>query len=148
MPGLIIWKNRELDRMKRDMDRLMSRLRNDFGTPLFPRAERAVPYFEFLETDDALILKADATGVDPENLDVHIIDNNLIMKGVLQKEFVDERDGYRRTERRRGTFTRTLQIPCKIKIDEVEAHFREGILHVIMPKCRPETARKIKVQIG
>jgi len=148
MPGLIIWKNRELDKMKRDMDRLMSRLRNDFGTPLFPREERSVPYFEFFETDDALILKAEAAGVAPEDLDVHIIDNNLIIKGVRQREFVDERNGYRRKERRRGTFTRTLQIPCKIKIDEVEAHFREGMLHVIMPKCRTEAVRKIEVQIG
>ena len=114
MPGLIIWKNRELDKMKRDMDRLMSRLRNDFGTPLFPREERSVPYFEFFETDDALILKAEAAGVAPEDLDVHIIDNNLIIKGVRQREFVDERNGYRRKERRRGTFTRTLQIPCKL----------------------------------
>ena len=46
MPELIIWKNQEIDRLKRDMDRLFARLRDDFCMPLFPRSVRETLFLD------------------------------------------------------------------------------------------------------
>ena len=46
MPGLIIWKNQEIDRLKRDMDRLFSRLWDDFCIPVLPRPFREGPFVD------------------------------------------------------------------------------------------------------
>jgi HSP20 family protein len=81
MPGLIIWKNQEIDRLKRDMDRLFARLWDDFCIPLFPRGYREAPFIDLSETEDRLILRAEIPGVTPEDLDISITDGTLTIRG-------------------------------------------------------------------
>lgn len=147
MPGLIIWKNRELDKMKRDIERLMSRLRNDFGLPSLQGMERRGPYIEVSETDDNLIVKAEIPGIDPENLDVSIIEGVLTIKGVTKEETIREGVNHHVMERRHRSFSRSIQLPCKIEINDIEATYKEGILNIVMPKCTPEAAREIKIRV-
>ena len=80
MPGLIIWKNQEIDKLRRDMDRLFARLRDDFGMPPFPKIGRDVPFIDLSETEDDLIIKAEIPGIDPEDLDISITEDILNSK--------------------------------------------------------------------
>jgi len=57
MPGLIIWKNQEINKLRRDMDRLFTRLRDDFGMPHFKRPPRDIPFIDLSETEEDLILR-------------------------------------------------------------------------------------------
>ena len=147
MPGLIIWKNRELDKMKRDIERLMSRLRNDFSLPPLSRIERRSPYIELLETEDNLIVKAEISGIDPENLDVSIVEGVLTIKGEIKQETIREGNNYHVTEKRYGSFSRSIQLPCKVEITDIEATYKEGTLVIVMPKCKPEEVREIKIKV-
>ncbi|MBN2255175.1 MAG: Hsp20/alpha crystallin family protein [Deltaproteobacteria bacterium] len=145
MPQLIMWKNRELDKMKRDIERLMSRLRNDFGLP-FQRMERRHPHIELSETEDHLIIRAEIPWVDPENLDVSVIDGVLTIKGEAKEEAVGN-GGEQVTERVYRRFSRAIQLPCKIDVTDIEATYRDGTLLIVMPKCKPEAVREIKIKI-
>ena len=40
MAELIIWKTQEIDRLKKDMDRLLARFRDDFCSPLLLKGFR------------------------------------------------------------------------------------------------------------
>ena len=147
MPGLIIWKNQEINKLRRDMDRLFARLREDFGMPHFTRPSRDIPIIGLSETKDELILKAEVPGLDPEDLDISITDDLLTIKGEMKKEFVKEREHYHRMERRYESFSRSIQLPRRVMIEDVEATYREGIVTIIMPKCKPEMSQKIKIKI-
>jgi HSP20 family protein len=147
MPGLIVWKNEQMDKLRRDMDRLCSRVLDEFGMPLIPRIAREVPFMDLSETEDTLIIKAEVPGINPEELDISITDDTLSIKGETKQELVEESGDYHRTERRYGFFSRTLQLPCRIKIDDVKATYKKGILNIVMPKCKPEKAREIKVKV-
>jgi HSP20 family protein len=147
MPGLIIWKNQEINRMRRDLDRLFTRVWGDFGMPLYPRAARDAPFINLSETESNLIIKAEIPGMDPEDLEILITDNILTIKGEVKQELRTESENYHRIERRYGTFSRTLQLPCKVMIDDVKATYQKGILNIVMPKCRPEMIREVKIKI-
>ena len=147
MPGLIIWKNQEINKLRRDMDRLFARIWDDFGMPQFQRPPRDIPFIDLSETEDDLILKAEIPGLNPEDLDVSITDDILTIKGEMKIEFVKERENYHRMERRYESFSRSIQLPCRIMIEDVEATYREGIVTIIMPKCKPEMSQKIKIKI-
>jgi len=147
MPGLIIWKNQEIKKMRRDMDRLFARLWDDFGMSHFTRPSRDTPFIDLYETEEHLILKIEIPGLNPEDLDISITDNILTIKGEITKEFAKEREHYHRMERRYESFSRTLQLPCRIMIEDVEATYREGIVTIIMPKCKPEITKKVKIRI-
>lgn len=147
MPGLIIWKNQEINKLRRDMDRLFARLWDDFGMPHFPRPSRDIPFIDLSETEDDLILKAEVPGINPEDLDISITDDILTIKGEIKQGFVKENENYHRMERRYESFSRTLQLPCRVMIEDVEATYKEGILTIIMPKCKPETSQRVKIKI-
>ena len=147
MPGLIIWKNQEINKLRRDMDRLFARLWDDFGMFHFQRPSRDIPFIDLSETKDELILKAEIPGLNPEDLDISITDDILTIKGEMKKEFAKERENYHRMERRYESFSRSIQLPCRIMIEDVEATYKEGIVTIIMPKCKPEITQKVKIKI-
>jgi len=147
MPGLIIWKNQEIDRLKRDMNRLLSRFWDDFCLPVFPKPFGEEPFFEFSETEDALILRAEIQGLRPDDLDISISDDRLTLKGEVRQETVTNEEGYRTTETGIGCFTRTIQLPCKVEIEDVKATYKDGLLSILMPKCKSKPPREIRIKV-
>jgi len=147
MPGLIIWKNQEINKLRRDMDRLFTRLRDDFGMPHFKRPPRDIPVIDLSDTEEDLILKAEIPGLKPEDLDISITDDILTIKGEMKQELVKESEDYHRMERRYESFSRSIQLPCRVIIEDVEATYRDGIVTIIMPKCKPEISQKVRIKI-
>jgi HSP20 family protein len=147
MPGLTLWKDQEIDRMRRDMDRLFARLLDDFGMPRLPRIIRRVPTLDLSETENNLIIRAEIPGINPEDLDISVTEDQLHIKGAMKQESVREGDTYHRVERRYGSFSRDVQLPCRVMKEDVEATYREGILTIVMPKCTPEPARPFRVKV-
>ena len=68
MSELILWKNQEMNKLRRDMDRLFARVWEEFSMPLFPRPAREVPFIDVSETKENLIIKAELPGGNPEDL--------------------------------------------------------------------------------
>jgi HSP20 family protein len=147
MPELIVWKNERMDKLRKDMDRLCTRVCDEFGIPLFLETAAELPAIDLAETEDSIILRAEVPDINPEDLDISITDDTLRIKGETKQERVEEEGGVQRTERRYGAFSRTLQLPCRIDLDDVKATYKEGILNIVMPKCVPEQAREIKIKV-
>lgn len=147
MPELIVWKTKRMDKLRKDMDRICTRVCDEFGIPLFLETTAELPAIDVTETEDSVILRAEVRDIDPEDLDISITDDTLRIKGETRQEFVEESEGVQTTERRYGSFSRTLQLPCRIDLDDVKATYSEGILSIVMPKCGPEEAREIKVKV-
>ena len=146
MTALEIWRNQQISRLRKDMDRLFDRVWGEFGPFLSPRAVRMVPFINMAETERNLIIKVKIPDMDPEDLDIAVTENILTIKGKSKREFTKDGETYHRTERRYDSFSRVLQLPCKIVIDDVEATYNDGILEIVMPKCKPEKGKKIKIE--
>ena len=147
MAELILWKNQEIDRLKKDMDRLLNRFRDDFCSPLLLKGFRGEPYIELSQTEDELILKAEIPDVRPKDLDITISDDLLTIKAEVNQEAFSEEEGYSETTQSCSLFTRTIQLPCKVHTDEVRASYQDGMLNIVMPKCKPERTRGIKIKV-
>ena len=147
MAELILWKNQEIDRLKKDMDRLLARFRDDFCSPLLLKDFREEPYLDLSETQDDLILRAEIPDVRPQDLDITINEELLTIRADMREETLSEGRGFREKTQSRGFFSRTIQLPCKVHADEVQATYKEGILSMVMPKCKPKTTREIKIKV-
>jgi len=148
MSELILWKDQEMNKLRRDMDRLFNRFRSHWGAGLslewFPES---LP-LEVTETRDALIVKAELPGVDPKDLSVSVTNDTLFAISGEKRSGKAEEDGHtQRIERRFHSFSRTLRLPCRVKVGEVKASYKEGILEIFMPKWEPHKARGIKVEV-
>ena len=148
MPDLIIWKDREIDKMKRNMDRLCNQLIDDFCLPNFPLTVEEWPRMNLSETGEELILEVDAPGVKSEALEISVTEDALTIKGETEEASSEIVEGGRYIERHYGTFSRTLRLPCRIKPDQVRAVSGEkGLLRITMPKCKPQDTQVVKIQI-
>jgi HSP20 family protein len=147
MAELIMWKNQEIDRLKKDMDRLLNRFRDDFCSPLLLKGFREEPYLELSETQDDLLLKAEIPDVQPKDLDITINDELLTIKAEVTQETFSEEEGFRGSTRSCSFISRTIQLPCKVHVDEVRASYQDGILNIVLPKCKAERARGIKIKV-
>jgi HSP20 family protein len=147
MPGLIVWKTQYINRLKRDMDRIFDTMWGEFSPTLRPRIRERMPFIDLAETRSNLVLRAEIPGVDPNDIGIDITDKILTIKGETRQEIIEEEENSHRMERSYGSFSRSIQLPCRVIIDNIKAEFKNGILKITMPKCAPETARKIKIDV-
>lgn len=147
MPGLVIWKNKQVDKLRKDMDRMFDRLWGEFGLPVFPTTFRESPRIDLAETEDSLIIKTEMPGINPEDIEIDLTENTLGIKGRIKQNSVSDENGFVRTKHRVNSFSRKLQLPCRIIVDDVKATFSEGILTVNMPKVKQKKSRTMKITL-
>ena len=113
-----------------------------------PRASRPwSPAVDILETEDALILKADLPDVKTEEIDVHVENGTLTLSGSRKFEKDDKVKGYHRIERSYGDFVRSFAVPQTVEADKVDAAYKDGVLTITLPKKETAKPRQVKVVV-
>jgi HSP20 family protein len=82
-----------------------------------------------------------------EDVEIEIENNVLSLRGE-KKETREEKDDrrYHLWERCYGSFERSFTLPRTVKTDEISAQFKDGILHIQMPKAPEAKSRKISIK--
>ncbi len=97
------------------------------------------------ETREKLIVKARTAGVNRNELDVSIADNQLTIRGTLSAGVEEGVENYFLQECYWGEFSRTIALPVPVKEDEVEANLKDGVLTISFTKVKQDTIKKIEV---
>jgi len=97
------------------------------------------------ETRERLVVKARTAGVNKNDLDVSISDNQLTIRGTLSAGNEDEVENYFLQECYWGEFSRTIALPVPVKEDDIEAVLKDGVLTVSFGKVEQNTVKKIQV---
>jgi HSP20 family protein len=113
-----------------------------------PRSQRPwTPAVDVLETDNALIIKADLPDVDMQDIHVEMENGTLTLKGERKFGKADKAQGYHRIERSYGSFARYFDLPDTVEPEKVQAEYKNGVLAVTLPKKEIAKPRSIKVQV-
>ena len=97
--------------------------------------------------EDGLILTAEIPGVDPDNIEVSIVGDNLTLSGSRIRNLeADEEVHYIRRERSTSDFSRSITLPFNVDLDAVEATFNHGVLKLELPRLPEEKPKKIAVK--
>ena len=97
------------------------------------------------ETRDKLVVKARTAGVNKNDLDVSISDNQLTIRGTLSSGSEDGVENYFLQECYWGEFSRTIALPVPVKEEEIEAVLKDGVLTISFGKVQQDTVKKIQV---
>jgi len=126
--------------------RLWSDLPEQFGEP-----ELAVwaPEIEVFDREGEYVVRADLPGLKKDDLRVEVTDNALILEGERRKEHEERREGFYRSERSYGRFSRVVPLPDGVDTEHVRAEFRDGVLEVRpAPRRQQQERRRIEVRSG
>ncbi len=132
-----------------DLHREMNRLFDDFlgaGAMAGPSQLMAAPRLEVREDPHEIRLCAELPGVRPEDVDLRMEGNLLILRGEKRQETQRQQEDCHLMERSYGRFQRSLQLPYAPDPGQVHAHFENGVLTVHVPK-QPEQERSRRIEI-
>jgi HSP20 family protein len=131
---------REMTQVQSQFNRLMDQM---WGNG---RQESWLPAVDVFDNNDAVVIKAELAGMDPDDIQIEVEDNVLTIKGERRFEEKVDDERYYRVERRYGSFQRSLALPQGVRPDEIQAGYDDGILTVTVPKAEEEKPKKIEVK--
>ena len=101
---------------------------------------------DMYETENELIVRASLPGVKPEDVDISVTGNTLVIKGEYDDTEETERDNVYVQERRYGSFHRSIRLPQNLDTDQVEATAKDGVLKLEIPKTEDTKPKRIAVK--
>ena len=123
-----------------DFFRTAPRMMGQLGRNMFPKVDVS-------ETDKEVKVIADVPGVDPEDIDIDVHDNRMVISGVTERETeTDKNTKPYRYERSYGEFRREFMLPSRVNEDQIKAKCKDGVLTITLPKVEGEKKSKIKIE--
>ena len=113
------------------------------GEPAFPAW---IPRADVEETEEALTVKLDVPGVNPEEVEIFLSEGRLILRGERKEEREEKGKVFHRTERFVGQFYREIALPEGADPEHIEATSAKGVLTVRVPKKPEAKPKKIPVK--
>ncbi|MEZ4601372.1 MAG: Hsp20/alpha crystallin family protein [Syntrophotaleaceae bacterium] len=139
---------REFDKVQRQIDEVLRGFgaRKFFDQTFMPGPEfQRAPRINLVDVGDTFKVSALLPGVAVDDLEMTVQTNTLTLSGERKEEVVEGATWHRK-ERGGGKFLRTIELPVDIDTDKVTAEYREGILHITLPKAEAAKPRRIEVK--
>ncbi|HHW40597.1 MAG TPA: Hsp20/alpha crystallin family protein [Syntrophomonadaceae bacterium] len=89
------------------------------------------PRIDIFEDHDNILIVVEVPGVKPEQVNVEVGNNILIVRGETP---IGSKMPPRYRERTPGTFFRQIPLPLQLDLDRAEASCRDGLLRITIPK--------------
>ncbi|MDD3579682.1 MAG: Hsp20/alpha crystallin family protein [Desulfobacca sp.] len=135
---------RELEQMRREMDRLWEdAFRRE---PLLRWRAGVYPLVNISEDADHLYVRAELPGVNPEDIQITLENNNLILRGERKVPEAEKNVDYHRREREVGSFRRVVRLPGRVDPGKVEATCQNGVLIITLTKPEEIKPKQITVK--
>lgn len=110
------------------------------------------PAMNLWEDEANLFLEMELPGFSLEELEIAITENRLSLTGSPKEEVKSAEESplkrepvYHRKERRALKFSRVIELPSAVKMEQADAVLKNGVLTVRLPKAESAKRRKIAV---
>lgn len=105
------------------------------------------PRLDVSETDQELDIDAELPGFDEKDVEVTLAGDTLTIRGERQNGQEDKGKNYHVSERRWGSFTRSITLPFDADPGDVDAKFEKGVLRIAIKKPPSIAAKTAKIPI-
>ena len=106
------------------------------------------PLVDVSEDEKEYLIKAELPEVKKEDVKVSVDNGMLTLSGERKFEKEEKGKKYHRVERAYGSFTRSFSLPDGADTQKITADFKDGLLHVHLPKSEAAKRKSISVQVN
>lgn len=103
---------------------------------------------DITEDEKEYLIKAELPDMKKEDVRLTVENEVLAMSG--ERKFEQEEQGkkYHRTERAYGSFVRSFSLPEDADRSKVTADYKDGVLHVHLPKSQKAKPKAIEIKVA
>ena len=148
---------RPFDNLRTQVDRLFRDFETGFlRSPLYRDVENfwrrdaafpVTPAIDVVEKDNAFEITAELPGLEAKNIELSLSDDILTIKGEKNEEKEEKTKDRYVSERRYGSFRRSLQLPSSVEAAKIDASFKSGVLSVTLPKSADAQKKQTVIPI-
>jgi len=142
------WKPAENQlRFKNEFDKLFESFFSDFlpeSNDLYSISPRA----DVEESDKDYTVTVEVPGIDKKDLKLHLEDNRLTISGEKKQSKEVKDSNYICSERSYGGFQRTFSLPNSVKVSDIKAEYKDGIVKIKVPKSEEAKRKEIEIKIN
>lgn len=109
--------------------------------------QELIPLVDIYETADQVTVLAEMPGVESKDVEVHLEEGILTIKGNRQDEIMPG-ETFLHREFEAGCYVRQFAFSESVDRKKIEAVMKNGILSIRLPKINPAAPQKIAVEIG
>jgi len=113
-------------------DYLPSRLNFDLAIDLY-------------KENNSLVAEMSAPGIEIKNTEIEVVDNVLRIRGHKEQKIEEKEKDYYCKEISRGSFERSVRLPCAVLSEQTKASYKNGILKVTMPLKKEGEHKRIEI---
>ncbi len=141
-----------LVKFKKDSDLISDTFKTIFSTPLLANWEGLKvptnynPKVRITEDRDNFHISMEMPGMTKEDVKISVENNVLLVNGTKKQEKKTEETNLIVNEIYFGEFSRSFNLSGDIKIDAINAEFKEGMLNITLPKV--EEAKPVVKEIN
>ncbi len=133
---------RALLTLQKELDRVFE---NPLGVDFGLSGRGVFPPVNVFSDKDGYVVRLEVPGIAPDQIEIETRGRTLTVRG--KREFKAPGDGsIHRRERGEGEFSRSLQLPADLALDQAAATCKHGLLTVRIPKREEAKPRQITVQ--
>jgi HSP20 family protein len=108
------------------------------------------PPMEVFQRGNDMVVRADLPGISPDDVEIDVEDGVLTISGERRNTNEDQQEGFYRSERSYGAFSRSIALPEGVDEDKVNARYEHGVLDVTvpLPQQQHQRGRRVQIQSG
>ena len=106
------------------------------------------PVVDIMEDEKEYLIKAELPDMKKEDVRLTVENEVLAMSGERTFEKEEKGKKYHRTERAYGRFVRSFSLPEDADGSRVSADYKDGMLHVHLPKSQKAKPKAIEIKVA
>lgn len=137
-----LWK--EFNTLSSRLNRLLETPREEEGDYLGSWS----PVVDIYDKGNEVVIHAELPGMKKEDIDIRVENNILTIRGKKERKEEVKEEGYYRSERAYGTFSRSFSLPNTVDVKKIGAEYKDGVLSLTLPKAEEAKPRQIEVKVS
>ncbi len=93
---------------------------------------------DLFETEDALIVRVEASGMQEEDFEIYTDPDHLSIRGTRRDREMQNERAFHQMEIRFGEFRIDIELPTPTDASQAKAEYQNGFLKVHLPKLKPQ----------
>jgi HSP20 family protein len=145
MRDLISWKKNEIVTLRNQMEELFNRFFDQLSCRCFTPGAGPFTDWQFDEDDRMIRVRIALPDTDPDDIDISLSGEMLTVRSKREETQRLEENDYPAERKSSLSLARSVHLPSRVKRDDIDARYSDGVLEIILPKLE-KTAVRVEVK--